>query len=310
MDKKRLKNLLEKEAWVYEFLAKEYQADKELACVAVNNGDVFAFVPKKLQQDKEVILAAIEWDGLPYEAGEEWYEDMDILRALVAVEPWNYEEFPEEVQNNREIALECVKVRGDVYESLPEEWKEDEEIAEEAIRHGQSLKEFRNYLDNPASKTAEKLLSRADLVHTAIEKNDGNQMIYADEKLWGNKKLAEFALAKGFCHIRHLSDKQKAEKETVKRVIRNIPENNSSDEWFQLIYMAEQLRSDKEFLLELISIHEMVFHTIVQSQKDPRIEELFTRFPVLDADFCKKAYAANKKCIKYMNKKMKAAVKQ
>jgi len=309
MDKKRLKNLLEKEAWVYEFLAKEYQEDKELTCVAVNNGDVFEFVPKKLKKDKAVILAAIEWNGLPDGLDEELLYDKDIIRALVDVEPWNYEELPEDVQNKREIALECVKVRGEVYESLPEELKEDEEIMEEAVRHGLSLKEI-TYLDKPVSDVAERLLGRADLVHVAIEKNDGNQMIYADKNVWSKKKLTELALKKGFCHIRHLPEKLKAEKETVKRVVQNIPEDCSGDEYWQVICLPEKLRYDKEFLLELIGLHEMVFRTIVQSQKDQRIEELVTKFPKLDEEFCKQAYAVNKKCIKYMSKEMKAAVKK
>lgn len=310
MGKKRLRNLLEKEGWVYEFLAEEYRADKELACVAVNNGDVFEFVPKKLKRDKEIILAAIEWGGLPDDLDEKWLHDIDIIRALVAVEPWNYEELPENVQNKREIALECVKVRGDVFEYLPEKLKTDEEIAEAAIRHGQSLKEFVNSLNHPTSEIAEKLLSREDLVHTAIKANGGNQMIYAAKELWKKKKLAKFALDEGFCHLRYLSEKLAADKETVKHVIKNIPEDNSSDEYFQLIYLPEQLRQDKEFLLELIGTHEMVFRIIARSQKDPKLEELFTKFPKLDTAFCKQAYAANKKCLKYMNKEMKAAVKE
>lgn len=309
MDKKRLKKLLGEEGWVYEFLAEEYKADKELACIAVNNADVFEFVPEELRQDKEVILAAIEWDGLPEDAGEEWLQDIDILRALVAIEPWNYEEFPEELQNNRETALECVKVRGEVYVFLPKELKADEEIMEAAVLHGLSLENI-SYLDKVASEPAEKLLSREDLVHTAIEKNGGNQMIYAAKELWKKKKLVEYALDSGFCHLRHLPEKLSAEKETVKRVIRNIPEDNRSDEYWQIIYLPEQLRFDKEFLLELIGLQEQVFRTIVQSQKNPELEELFARFPLLDNDFCQKAYAANKKCIKYMSKEMKAAVKK
>lgn len=309
MDKKRLIKLLEKESWVYEFLAEEYKEEKELACVAVNNGAAFEFVPEKLQQDKDVVLAAIEWDGLPEEADEEWLWDIDILRALVAIEPWNYEEFPEEIQTNREIALECVKVRGEVYEFLPDELKEEEEIAETAIRHGQSLKEFVSNLGNPVSKTAEKLLGKADLVRIAIEKNGGNQMIYADKKLWKKSSLAEAALDAGFCQIRHLPENLKADKETVKRVIKNIPEDNSSDEYFQLLKLPEQLRYDKEFLLELIALKENVFRTICRIQKETELEELCNSFPVIDDDFCKKAYAANKKCIKYMSKEMKAVVK-
>ena len=309
MDKKRLKNLLEKESWVYGFLAEEYKADKELACIAVNNGDVFELLPEELQQDKEVILAAIEWDGLPEDAGEEWFQDIDILRALVAVEPWNYEEFPEEIQNNREIALECVKVRGEVYISLPEELQNDEKIMETAILHGLSLAQI-DCLGKPVSEVAEKMLAKEELVRTAIENNGGNQMIYAAKELWKKKKLAEYAVASGFCHLRHLPQKLATDKETVKRVIRNIPEDNRSDEYWQILYLPEPLRLDKEFLLELIALHENVFRTIVQSQKDPKIEELFARFPELDEDFLRKAYAANKKCIKYMNKEMKAVVKK
>jgi len=111
-------------------------------------------------------------------------------------------------------------------------------------------------------------------------------------------------------YLQSRAEKLKAEKETVKRVVQNIPEDCSGDEYWQVICLPEKLRYDKEFLLELIGLHEMVFRTIVQSQKDQRIEELVTKFPKLDEEFCKQAYAVNKKCIKYMSKEMKAAVKK
>ncbi|MBQ7863632.1 MAG: DUF4116 domain-containing protein [Lachnospiraceae bacterium] len=254
--------------------------------------------------EKDAILAAIELEGsFPEDADEKWLRDMDIIRALASVEPWNYEGFPEEIQNDREIALECVKLRGDVYEYLPKELLADEEIMEEAVLHGLSLKKI-----NP--KTAEKLLCRADLVHTAIEENDGNEMIYADKTLWEKKELAELALDRGFCHLRHLPEELASDKESVKRVIRNMSENSDSEEYWQIKYLPEQLRFDKDFLLELITLQEKVLQAIVQWQKNPIAEEESALFPKLDADFCKKAYAANKKCLKFMSKEMKAAVKE
>lgn len=307
MGKENLKKLLEKEAWVYEFLDEKYKADKELTCIAVNNGDVYEFVPEKLKQNKDVIIAAIGWDGLPEDMDEDWFQDMDILRALVDVEPWNYEEFPEEVQNDHAVALECVKVRGMVYESLPEELKADEEIAEAAIRNGQELKELVNCLGKPAFSTAEKMLQREDIVRAAIEANGGNQMIYAAKELWNNKALAELALAKGFCHLRCLPKELASDKKTVKRVLNNIPKDNSDDEYWQVVNLPEQLRFDEAFLMELIALREQVLKTIVNSKKYP---DLASCFPELTVDFCKKAYQANKACFKYMNKEMKAAVKE
>jgi len=265
---------------------------------------------QKGKMDKEAILAAIEWDGsFPEEADENWLRDRDIIRALVDVEPWNYEELPEDIRNNREIALECVTIRGDVYEYLPEALKDDIEITETAILNGQSLRGFVNGLDKPVSENAAGILKRVELVTAAVKANGGNEMRYADKQLWEIKELAEYALSEGFCHLNYLPENLAAEKETVKCVLRNIDENGSEDDYREIISLPEQLRQDTDFLLELIGLQEKVFQVIAQTQRKPMPEEFVAKFPKLGEDFCKKAYAANKKCLKYMSKEMKAVVK-
>jgi len=262
---------------------------------------------EKIQKkDKAAILAAIEWDGFPEDFEKEWFQDPDIRRALVDVEPWNYEEFPKELQNNRDIALECVKVRGDVYEYLPEKLKKEEDILEAAIRNGLNLQVLVNWLFHPVSEIAEKMLKRTDLVATAIGTHGGNQMVYADNSAWADKELANLALSKGFCHVSRLPKNMAAEKETVKQVVRNIPEKDT-DECWQIIDLPEQLRFDEEFLLELIAICPTALKVIKDTKKLPNRVNCF---PEINTAFYRRAYQVNKACSRYMSKEMKALVKE
>ena len=308
MEKKKLKELLEQEPWVYEFLAWEYKEDKELAIAAVNNGDVFELLPEELQEDKDVLIAALEYDdALLEQLDESVLEDMDIVRAAIAVFPYNYESLPEDMQKNREVALECVKVRGDVLECLCEELRQDEEIMEEAIRYGADLKEIAGGVLNSVSEAGMKLLKNKELVKIAMENHGGNQMCYAAKELWENKDLAEFALEHGFCFLRKLPEHMAANKELVKRVVQNIPVKDYADAIFQVYSIAEELRNDEAFMLELIGLREEIFRLILRCKKGEGME---TCFPfAVDAAFCKKAYQANAKTIKYMSREMKAVVK-
>lgn len=309
MKNKKLKELLEREPWVYEFLAEEYKEKKELAIAAVNAGEVFEFLPEELKEDKDVLMAAIEYgDAVFDEMDEKMFRDMDIARTMVRVFPDDYERLPEDMQRDCQVALECVKVRGEVYEFFCRELKEDEEIMEEAIRHGLDLGE----IAGPDWCTerlggSEKLLQREELVRIAVEHHDGNQMRYASEELWENQELVEFALAKGFCQLKYLPEHLRTDKELIKRIVGNIPAENYGDYIFQLHFIGEELRKDTEFLLELIAEKEEVFQFILRCKKD----EILTRYFPFEADvpFCKKAYQVNPKTLKYMNKQMKQAVK-
>lgn len=309
MEQKKLKKLLEKEAWVYEFLAEEYKEQKELACIAVNNGDVYECLPKHLKRDKEVLLAAIEYGGdILDEMDEELFRDMDIARKIVEVFPYDYEYLPEDMQKDRTVALECVQVRGDVYGMLCRELQEDEEIMEAAIRHGVDLIELagRSYIVPPVNGS-EKLLKREDLIRIAIEQLDGNQMCYAAAELWDKKELVEFALEKGFSELKYLPENLRSDRKLVVQVVENIsPE--ADDALFQMIHIAEELRQKEEFWLELIEKKEKIFQYILNCKKDP----VLAKYVPIETgeEFCKKAYQINKKTLKYMNKEMKAAVKQ
>lgn len=257
---------------------------------------------EKLKLDKDALLEAIEEDDeIIEEFDEEMFHDMDIVRKMVDVFPYNYEYLPEELQEDKAVALECVKVRGDVYECLCEELQKDIEIMEVAICHGCDLKEIAGY------KEAAPLLCKEELIRIAMENHGGNQLCYADENVWKNKELVEFAFDNGYCRVRELPEEMAAEKETIKRIVNNIPKEDYSDAIFQVIYMAEELRREEAFLLELIKEREEIFQLISRCKKN---EVLTEKFPFsCDAAFCKKAYQANKKTIKYMNKEMKALVK-
>ena len=172
---------------------------------------------------------------------------------------------------------------------------------EEAICHGCDLKEIAGY------KESVPLLCQEKLIRIAIECHDGNQMGYAAKELWKDKNLAETALNNGFCQVRELPAELAAKKEVILHVVKNIPKEDYGDAVFQLIYMAEELRREEAFLLELIVEREEIFQLILRCKKN---EVLTEKFPfACDVEFCKKAYQANKKTIKYMNKEMKAAVR-
>lgn len=312
MEKKisKLKDLLEKEAWLYEFLADEYKEKKELAVAAAGNGDVYELIPEELKADKDVLIEAIRYGGdVLEEMEEEQFRDMDIVRVIVDTYPYDYEYLPEDMQSSKEVAMECVKVRGDVYECFSDELKKDSEIMEAAIRNGLDLAELNpRRWSGDAVEGSEELLKKEELIRIAIENRDGNQMAYAAEELWENKDLVRFAFSKGYSEIEKMPKQMRGDKKLIMQAVKNmIPERYDHD-IPQLFSMTENLRHDEEFLLELIAVREEVFRLIMRNQK---AGVFGTSFPLQDAmSFCKKAYEVNKKTLKYMSKDMKKAVKE
>lgn len=312
MEKKisKLKGLLEKEAWMYEFLADEYKEKKELAVAAAGNGDVYEFVPEELKSDKDVLTEAIRYGGdVLDEMDEEMFRDMDIVRVIVETFPYDYEYLPEDMQSSKEVAMECLKVRGDVYECFNDELRKDPEIMEAAIRNGLDLSEINpNRWPGDAVEGSEELLKREELIRIAIENIDGNQLAHAAEEAWKNKDLVKLAFSKGYSEVGKLPKHMKGDRKLVLQAVKNMVPERFQHDVPQLFSMAEELRRDEDFLLELIAVREEVFQLIMRNQKAGMFG---ISFPLKNVTaFCKKAYEVNKKTLKYMSKDMKKAVKE
>ena len=310
MSNNRLKELLEREPWVYEFLAEKYQKEKELAVAAVGNGDVYELLPEALKGDKDVLIAAIEYSGdVLDEMEEDMFRDMDVVRAIVDTYPYDYEQLPEDMQRDKNVALECLKVRGNVYECFCDELREDPEIIETAIRNGLDLAEL-----NPGRwsgdmvKGSEELLKREDLVRIAIEYRGGNELGYAAPELWEKEELRELALSTGFSEIGKLPEHLRGDRSVVLRAVKNMVPERFDHDVPQIVSMAKELKCDETFLLELVAEREEIFRIIIRCAKNEVLKEAFPLKSV--EEFCKKAYQVNKKTLKYMNKDMKKAVKE
>lgn len=276
---KTIHDVLETYPWVYDYLAKEYQEDKEIAMTAVNNGYDFFELPEHFQTDKDVILKAVEWDGDILENMDESYlEDRDICLLAAKGYPDFFEELPEHFQEDREFVLDCIKANCFIYEHINDSLQADDEIIQTALTNGLWLESIAN-ADGLEEAKKLSILNNRDIVLHALEQFDGEQFRYAGPDLRADKELILLAVKKGFHDVATLAD---------------------------------TLRMDSEFMLQLIEINEEVFATMaLLTRKDskgyPKLSASY--FCPVDVEFCKKAYAINKKTFKYMSKEMKQIVK-
>ena len=178
MEQKKLKKLLEKEAWVYEFLAEEYKEQKELACIAVNNGDVYVGInapsdffayevvdgiiaePIVVKGYKANIALSNNGEPKKYDDIEEFnqlstillanemYYSRNILSAVFGID--DDSEFENENRNKfiDAATIEKIEKAVNVAESRNEyNIRKDEQLAKQRRKNQENEKSYRNTLE-------------------------------------------------------------------------------------------------------------------------------------------------------------------
>lgn len=325
----RLLNLVSEKPWIYKYLSDEvkenrkvtetalkssgdalefapdkFKSDRELVLMAVETGDAFLHASEELQHDKEIILKALEWDSSILEyLDEDFYEDLEIMYKAIEIDADNYEYLVEELQEDKDIALACLKLNCNVFEFLCDELKEDGEIIEVAIKNGLSLKYIVKEI-----KDFEDIISDTSLVATAIKHNNGDQLEFASDELKNDKELIDYAIDHKLSMLSNIG-KESLEDKTILRKFFQSPHSleNSSSTSKNIFAIPKEFLLDDDFMLELITDNEYIF----QAMYSNIFQKVFERnIPIkTDVLFCKKAYQANPKTLKFMNNNMKKYVK-
>ena len=187
-NRKIAKAALMEAAEMLEFAPDCITDDKELVCLALEGAWVFSYASYRLQHDKEVIMYAIEQGTVSMdELDEEFLEDLEILYKVVLCMPYEFTNFVEELREDREIALNCVKIDGRIYQYLNDELQADLDIVEEAIRHEMPL----SWISKDKVEGYEDIISDPELVLCAIKHNGKNELLYASEELRNDKEFVE-----------------------------------------------------------------------------------------------------------------------
>lgn len=249
---------------LYQELPDSLKSDKDVVLMALSKDSRFEFgakavwceIPDSLKSDKDVALAAVKLMPELYQfLSAELKKDVCIARAALsyqgAVSMYHF--LPDELKNDRELALLAAKHNGSAFAFMKEEFKKDEKIALLAVSSKGDI-----------IKVLSKDLQKNRKIALAAVKQDPFAVyhlkdVFSKEEM---RFLVEVAVKKTPHVLQILSKKDPAFMDEV---------SVTNPEYIK--YAAQELFEDKSFIKALVTKQPLVYHHLpTYLQEDPAIK--------------------------------------
>ena len=225
-------------ATVLNLASTELQDDRDVVLHCVKRrGDAVKHASARLRGDKEIILAAVkEWNSAKVLnlASTELQDDREVVLECVKNGGNAIEHASARLQDDREVVLECVKIRGDAIKHASARLRGDKEIILAAAKKWNSAKVL-----NLASTELQD--DREVVLHCVKIRGDAIQ--HASARLRGDKKIILAAIEKrnGDTVLNLASTELQDDREVVLECVKSRGE--------AIQHASARLRGDKEMIL-------------------------------------------------------------
>lgn len=208
-------------------------------------------------KNKKKIIADLRNDNIKFKnLSSEIRSDKDIAKIAISLNAFNYTFMERELMDNIELVYYALSKDPYIYTYLPHHHKEDKKLFLYAI----SL-DSQNF-----SCTSKKLQDDKELALLAV-KNNGYLINYVSDRLKEDKDIVIAALKNEPASSRYISDTLISDMEIIKLALKKDVGNIVKR-------IPEEIINNKEYLLELISINDLVIrYASSQLQDDYEIIE-------------------------------------
>ena len=177
---------------------------------------------------------------------ENEYEELDTpVKVIKALKNGltSYSDLSLEMQENKDVALQAVKIDPSIFKDLPKILRAEYQIALASINN-QSDDDDNDIVKLNMQYISLHLLSDKDFIIEIIYKIGGKLLKYASQELKADREIVLAAIKNHGCSLEYASEELKTDREVVLAAIKNNGES--------LKYASEELKTDRELVLAAV----------------------------------------------------------